>query len=245
MKNIIIICLLISTPTVFTFAQRPTITNASEKYVLRDLLGARFRHNANAWIMPDTCMAVQNIASNSDEGVPVAVDTIFFRKVGTAQEAWVLFHFSNYVFNFARLQKAGPHWELVALRYNLHEGGPGEYAYDTYNFQKVGDKTFISIKESWYGMGVITEKWVLYDPFSYALVGDMDWSRTGEQEQNPDQYTEYTTEKTTYSPLKGSLPDIVLTQQVIQKLSGRPATQVARKLWYRYNRTTKQYEKKK
>ncbi|HND88520.1 MAG TPA: hypothetical protein PK971_09330, partial [Saprospiraceae bacterium] len=177
-------------------------------------------------------------------GLFVTVDTIVLRDVGPAKEAWVLFTVEGYMFNFARLEKTENAWVLKFMRYRFHEGAHGEYAPESFSFQMVGRKTFISIQEVWYNAGIYETKWHLFDPLQQAAAaGSFDLKQEGGKEQNPTEYTEYVTTDKRYEAMKESLPDILLVQRVEEKPKGKPAKKSTRTLRYRWNLSTEAYQK--
>lgn len=226
------------------FAQKASTPIADAKSFLRDILGAKYAKSDKRWTLPNTRLNRDTFGVEANGGLFVTVDTIVLRDVGPAKEAWVLFTVEGYMFNFARLEKTEHAWVLKSIRYRFHEGAPGEYAPESFRFQMLGRKTFISIREVWYNAGTYETKWHLFDPLRQAgAAGSFDLRQEGGKEQDPTEYTEYTTTDTRYQAMKESLPDIVLTQRVEQRAKGKPAQKSTRTLRYRWNLSMEMYQK--
>ncbi len=225
-------------------AQKTSIKIADAKSFLRDILAAKYSKSDQRWTLPNSKLVRDSFGVEANGGLFVSVDTIILRDVGLVKEAWVLFTVEGYMFNFARLEKSDAGWKVKALRCRFHEGAPGEYAPESFGFQMIGKKTLVSIRETWYGMGITTTRWLLFNPLKQAApAGEFDLAREGEKEQEPEAYTEMTTIETRYEAMKESLPDILLTQRTEQKTKGKPAKTTARTLRYRWNLSTESYQK--
>lgn len=216
-------------------AQKNTIKTLDKISFLKEILGARYVKADKFWTLPRTRATIDTFGVEANGGLFVGVDTIVFREMDGQKEGWVLFTVEGYLFNFARLQKTPEGWTVKKMHYRLHEGAPGEYAPLAFFIQSIGKKTFISIQEDWYGMGIITTKWVLYEPFSARKAGEIDMAREGEKEQNPEQYTEISFMQLQYESVRDPLPDIMLTQFIEQKKKGANAKTRTRTQRYRWD----------
>ncbi|MCA0238656.1 MAG: hypothetical protein LCH81_19950 [Bacteroidetes bacterium] len=217
------------------YAQQKTVKTLDKSSFLREILGARYSKADKFWTLPNTQATLDTFGVDANGGLFAGVDTIAFREVDGHKEAWVLFTVEGYIFNFARLEKTPQGWSVRHIYYRLHEGAPGEYAPLEYSMISIGKKTFLSIKEDWYGMGIITTKWVLYEPFSAHQAAEIDIAKTGEKEQNPDQFREISFMQVRYEPVVEPLPDIMLTQIVEQKKKGSEPKLSTRTLRYRWD----------
>ncbi len=217
------------------FAQKNTVKTLDKASFLREILGARYVKSDKAWTLPQTQAVLDTFEVEAHGGLYVAVDTIALRDVGGDKEAWVLFTVEGYFFNFARLEKTPQGWTVKNMYYRLHQGAPGEYAPLAFYIQMIGSKSFISIQEDWYASGVITTKWILYEPFSAKLAGEIDLARLGEKEQNPAQYAEVSFLQIKYETVQPPLPDIMLTQTVESKKKGSSVQTSSRTLRYRWD----------
>jgi len=236
--------LLLAVSLLSAHAQKTSIKIADAKSFLRDILAAKYSKADKRWTLPNTQLVRDTFGVEANGGLFVSVDTIILRDVGPVKEAWVLFTVEGYMFNFARLEKSDAGWQVKTMRYRFHEGAPGEYAPESFGFQMVGRKTLISVRETWYAIGVTTARWLLFNPLRQAApAGEFDLAREGEQEQNPEAYTEMTTLETRYEAMKESLPDILLAQRTEQKVKGKPAKTTERTLRYRWNLSTESYQK--
>ena len=225
-------------------AQKTSIKIADAKSFLRDILAAKYSKSDKRWTLPNSQLVRDSFGVEANGGLFVSVDTIILRDVGPVKEAWVLFTVEGYMFNFARLEKSDAGWNLKVMRCRFHEGAPGEYAPESFGFQMVGRKTLISIRELWYGMGITTTRWLLFNPLKQAVpAGEFDLAREGEKEQDAEAYSEMTTIETRYEAMKESLPDILLTQKTEQKAKGKAAKTTQRTLRYRWNLSTESYQK--
>lgn len=216
-------------------AQKSTVKTLDKNSFLKEILGARYVKADKFWTLPKTQATLDTFGVDANGGLFVGVDTIAFREVDGQKEAWVLFTVEGYLFNFARMQKTSTGWTVKKMHYRLHEGAPGEYAPLAFFIQSIGKKTFISIHEDWYGMGIITTKWVLYEPFSARKAGEIDMAREGEKEQNPEQYKEISFMQVKYESVQEPLPDIMLTQSIEQKRKGSTSISSTRTLRYRWD----------
>ncbi len=226
------------------FAQKTSIKIADKQSFLRDILGAKYSKSDKRWTLPNTQLMRDTFGVEANGGLFVSVDTILLREVGAQKEAWVLFNVEGYMFNFARLLKSETGWKVKTMKYRFHEGAPGEYAPESFVFQMIGKKTFISIQELWYAIGVTTTQWLLFNPLHDAApAGKFDLAREGEKEQMPEAYTEMTTIETRYEPMKESLPDILLTQRMEKKVKAKPAKVTNHTVRYRWNLSTESYQK--
>lgn len=236
--------LLLAAFALSAFAQKSVIKIADAQSFLRDILAAKYTKSEKRWTLPNTQLMRDTFGVEANGGLFVSVDTIILRDVGTVKEAWVLFTVEGYMFNFARLEKSDTGWKLKTMRYRFHEGAHGEYSPEEFGFQMIGRKTFISLREMWYGMGVTSTRWLLFNPLKDAMLScELDLAREGEKEQIPDAYTEITTTETRYEPMQESLPDILLTQATEKKVKGKPAKTSSRTLRYRWNLSTETYQK--
>lgn len=217
------------------FAQKNTIKTLDKATFLREILGARYVKADKFWTLPNTQATLDTFGVDANGGLFVGVDTIAIREVDGQKEGWVLFTVEGYLFNFARLQKTPAGWKVKYMHYRLHEGAPGEYAPRAFFIQAIGKKTFISIQEDWYGMGIITTKWILYEPFSAKKAGEIDTAQEGEKEQDPDQYKEISFMQVHYELVREPLPDIMLTQTIEQKKKGSAVKTSTRTLRYRWD----------
>lgn len=224
------------------FAQQAKpVKTVTETTFLRDVMGAKYSKSDKMWAMPRTQAVQDSFGLDLEGGLFARVDTIITRDVGKDKETWVLFTVEGHIFNMARLTKAKEGWLLKNIRYRLHTGAPGEYAPLTFGFRVIGGKTFVSITEMWYAIGITTTKWLLFDPFMGKKAGEFDLAREGGKEQTPDAYTEFKTDKTEFPVSRLALPDLHLTQTVEQKLKGKPAKTTSRVAKYRWNDKTKRY----
>lgn len=217
------------------FAQKNTVKTLDKASFLREILGARYVKSDKAWTLPRTQAVLDTFEVEAHGGLYVAVDTIAVRDVGGDKEAWVLFTVEGYFFNFARLEKTQDGWRVKNMYYRLHEGAPGQYAPLAFYIQMIGSKTFIAIQEDWHASGVITTKWVLYEPFSAKLAAEIDMARLGEKDQNPAQYSEVSFVQVKYETVQPPLPDIMLTQNVESKKKGSSVQTTSRTLRYRWD----------
>ena len=145
-------------------AQKTSIKIADAKSFLRDILAAKYSKSDKRWTLPNSQLVRDSFGVEANGGLFVSVDTILLRDVGQVKEAWVLFTVEGYMFNFARLEKSDAGWKVKVMRCRFHEGAPGEYAPESFGFQMVGRKTLISVRETWYAIGVTTTRWLLFNP---------------------------------------------------------------------------------
>ena len=230
-----LLLLLLAFASQFLFAQKNTLKTLDEASFLREILGARYSKQDRAWTLPATQAVIDTFGVEANGGLFVGVDTIAVREVGGQKEAWVLFTVEGYLFNFARLDKTASGWKVKNMYYRFHEGAPGQYAPLELSIQMIGKKAFISIREDWFAGGVITTKWILYEPFSIKLAGEIDLSSIGEKEQNPEVYTEISFLQVKYESVREPLPDIMLTQTLESKKKGAAAKSTSRTLRYRWD----------
>jgi hypothetical protein len=216
-------------------AQQITLKTLDKSTFLRDILGARYSKSDKFWTLPNTQAARDTFGVDANGGLFAGVDTIAIREVDGRKEGWVLFTVEGYIFNFARLEKTPKGWQVKHMYYRLHEGAHGQYAPLGFFLQSIGKKTFISIQEDWYKAGIISTKWVLYEPFSAKKAGEIEMSRTGEKEQKPEQYQEVSLMQVLYEPVLEPLPDIMVTQTIEQKKKGAAAQTSTRTLRYRWD----------
>lgn len=217
------------------FAQKNTVKTLDKTSFLREILGASYVKSDKAWTLPRTQAVLDTFEVEAHGGLYVAVDTIAIRDVGGDKEAWVLFTVEGYFFNFARLGKTPYGWTVKNMYYRLHEGAPGQYAPLAFYIQMIGSKSFIAIQEDWYASGVITTKWILYEPFSAKLAAEIDLARLGEKEQDPAQYTEISFLQIKYETVQPPLPDIMLTQNIESKKKGSYVQTSSRTQRYRWD----------
>lgn len=218
----------------FLFAQTPLKTLDKSSF-LRDVLGARYSKADRFWTLPNTQATRDTFGVEANGGLFAGVDTIAFREVDGRKEGWVLFTVEGYIFNFARMEKTPKGWQVKKMYHRLHTGAHGQYAPLAFYLQSIGKKTFISIQEDWFKSGIITTKWILYEPFSAKKAGELEMARSGEKEQNPDQYLEASFMQVQYEPVFEPLPDIMLTQTVEQKKKGAAVKTITRTLRYRWD----------
>jgi hypothetical protein len=214
---------------------------------LKEILGATYSKADKFWVLPRNAETKSLFESDAEGGLFVSVDTIVRREVGDRQEQWVLFVVEGYIFNFASLVKTDAGWQLKEMKYSLHQGAPGEYAPTDFNFAMISQKTFISIKEMWMNGDNITEKWLLFDPFSLKSAGNMPLSKessTGDEDW-PEQYNYFKTTDIAYKIDKAILPDVVLTQTVQDKVKDKKELRSTRKVRYVWNDKKSTYEKAK
>ncbi len=216
-------------------AQKNTIKTLNKTSFLKEILGAKYVKADKFWTLPNTQATFDTFGVDATNGLFVGVDTIVIREMDGQKEGWVLFTVEGYLFNFARLQKTPAGWTVKKMYYRLHEGAPGEYAPLSFSIQAIGKKTFISIREDWYGMGIITTKWILYEPFSARNAGEIEIAREGEKEQDPEQYKEISLMQVQYESVRDPLPDIMLTQSIEQKRKGSAAKTSTRTQRYRWD----------
>ncbi len=238
---------------IIAFLALPCFMQAQSEYLktpdatsfLKEMLGAKYSKSDKFWVLPRTTEYGKIFGTDAEGGLFSNVDTILMRKVGDVQEAWILFTVEGYMFNFARLEKTPKGWKKKSIFYKFHEGAPGEYQPEYFGFQMIAQKTFISIKESWYGAGITTQKWLLFDPFNRKEVGSFELNREGEKEQRPESFKEIKTIKTKLEVTDQLLPDIIFEQAVLQKLKGKKEQESIRTLRYIWNATKSAYEKAK
>jgi hypothetical protein len=204
-------------------------------------LGAKYVKAEQQWQLPATAQNRKQFENGLEGPLSVRLDSMVMRPVGGKEEAWVLFTVSKVIYNFARFEKTPNGWQRKALHYRVYEGTPGEYSADVVGFVLIGSKTFINILETYYGTGISTTNWVLIDPFDFKKRSSLAWARTGEKDQSPTQYEEYTTQSVQYITVPGGLPTIVLTQETEIRLKGQGAKKAKRILKYRYDAVKKEY----
>lgn len=217
------------------FAQKNTVRSLDKASFLREILGARYAKSDKFWTLPNTQAVQDTFGVQANGGLFVGVDTIAMREVDGKKEAWVLFTVEGYLFNFARLEKTTAGWKVKSIRYRLHAGTHGEYAPLSYRVKMIGLKTFISIEEDWHKRGIITTKWVLYDPLTTLKAAELELESTGEKERNPEQFTEISLLQIKYESVQEPLPDIMLTQFLESKKKGNAVKTSSRVLRYRWD----------
>lgn len=216
-------------------AQQKAVRTLDKTSFLRDILGARYSKPDRSWTLPPTQAVADTFGVAANGGLFVGVDTIVYRDVEGHKEAWVLFTVEGYLFNMARLGKTPQGWNVREMRYRMHEGTHGHYAPLAYFIQMIGRKTFISVKEDRFGRGIISTKWVLYDPLTFKKAGELELGKTGEKERNPDQYTEIELLQVKYESVQDPLPDIMVTQTLESKKKGEQLRISSRTLRYRWD----------
>jgi hypothetical protein len=237
-KNLLLLLLL---PSFLMAQQSKPVKTVTETTFLRDVMGAKYSKSDKMWALPRTQAIKDSFAMDLEGGLFARVDTIITRDIGEGKETWVLFTVEGHVFSMARLEAVKGVWQLKSIRYHLHEGAHGEYAPLDYGFRVIGGKTFVSIEEMWYAIGITTTKWLLFDPFTGNKAGEFDLAREGGKEQNPDVYTEFKTEKIAFPTGRLALPDLVLTQNLTQKTKGKPEKETVREVKYRWDSRVKRY----
>jgi hypothetical protein len=228
-------------PFLLPAQQSKPVKTVTETTFLRDVMGAKYSKSDKMWALPRTQAIKDSFAMDLEGGLFARVDTIITRDIGDGKETWVLFTVEGHVFSMARLEAVKGGWQLKNIRYHLHEGAHGEYAPLKYGFRVIGGKTFVSIEEMWYAIGITTTKWLLYDPFTGRKAGEFDLAREGGKEQNLEVYTEFSTEKTTFPAGASALPDLILTQKLAQKTKGKPVKESVREVKYRWDSQAKRY----
>lgn len=241
MNKWLLFCLALFCYSIAAHAQMSPTETPTGEYFLRNIMGAKLNPKTGLWILPDTSRLRSRVEDVGGPGHAIRLDSFCLKTIGDRQEAWVLFTVEGHAFNFARLEKSGPHWWVRRMRTLLHVGAPGEYAYTSYGIELVGGKTFISIHEQWYAMGRYTDEWLLYDPFTLKQCGRFVITKRGEKEQSPEAYADFETVDKQYLTVEAGAADIQFVQMWEEKLQGMPPRILKKTLRYHFDNETKVY----